>query len=210
MTVDESRSALIVVDVQNDFCPGGALAVPEGDAVVRPINRLSPAFRHVVFTQDWHPTNHVSFAATWPGRAPYDTVDAGGIRQVLWPAHCVQGSRGADFKEGLDVDRASLILRKGARPRLDSYSALFENDRSTPTGLDGWLRSVGVGELWVCGLASDYCVFYTAMDALRLGYSVNLVEDAVRGVDVPAGSVAAALEEMRRSGVRFVNSSMEE
>jgi len=202
------RSALIVVDVQNDFCPGGALAVPDGDAVVGPINRLSGAFRHVVLTQDWHPADHVSFAANWPGRALYDRVDADGIEQVLWPEHCVQGTAGADFAPGLETDRAGLILRKGRQSRLDSYSALFENDRKTPTGLDGWLRSLGVEELWLCGLATDYCVYFTAMDAVHLGYRVFLVEDAVRGVDQPPGGISRAIDAMRAAGLRFVASTV--
>jgi nicotinamidase/pyrazinamidase len=208
--LDENLSALLVVDVQNDFCPGGALAVPDGDAVVEPINRLIPAFRHVVLSQDWHPADHVSFASNWPGRKLYDTVEADGVPQVLWPDHCVQGSLGADFKAALRADRATLVLRKGTRPRLDSYSVLFENDRTTKTGLDGWLRSLGVEEVWICGLASDYCVFYSAMDARRLGFKVVVVEDAVRGVDFPALSVDRAFQAMRRAGVRFVDSTQVE
>ncbi|MGO8694647.1 MAG: bifunctional nicotinamidase/pyrazinamidase [Rectinemataceae bacterium] len=210
MKLDEKRSALLVVDVQNDFCPGGSLAVPDGDTVIGPINRLIPAFRHVVLSQDWHPADHVSFASCWPGRRLYDTVEAEGVSQVLWPDHCVQGSRGAEFKTGLNVDRATLVLRKGTRSRLDSYSVLFENDRTTKTGLDGWLRSLGVEEVWICGLASDYCVFYSAMDAQKLGFRVVVVKDAVRGVDVPAGSVDRAFETMRRVGVRFLDSTQPE
>ncbi|MDA8425568.1 MAG: bifunctional nicotinamidase/pyrazinamidase [Treponema sp.] len=206
MTIDADRGALLVVDVQNDFCPGGALAVPGGDEVIGPINRLIPAFRHVVLSQDWHPADHVSFASNWPGHAPYELVEAEGIQQLLWPDHCVQGSRGAEFRAGLDADRASLVLRKGARSRLDSYSVLFENDRTTKTGLDGWLRSLGVEELWLCGLASDYCVFYSAMDARKLGFGVVVVRDAVRGVDLPPGGVDRAFEAMRGAGVRFVES----
>ncbi|HUW41385.1 MAG TPA: bifunctional nicotinamidase/pyrazinamidase [Rectinemataceae bacterium] len=206
MTIDADRSALLVVDVQNDFCPGGALAVSGGDEVIEPINRMIPAFRHVVLSQDWHPADHVSFASNWPGHAPYELVEADGIKQLLWPDHCVQGSPGAAFKAGLAADRASLVLRKGTRPRLDSYSVLFENDRKTKTGLEGWLRSLGVEELWLCGLASDYCVFYSAMDARKLGFGVAVVRDAVRGVDLPSGGVERAFEEMRRAGVRFVDS----
>lgn len=206
MSIDPDRSALLVVDVQNDFCPGGALAVPGGDEVIGPINRLIPAFRHVVLSQDWHPTGHVSFASSWPGRSAYELVEAGGVRQVLWPEHCVQGSRGAAFRAGLEADCATLVLRKGTRRGLDSYSVLFENDRRTKTGLDGWFRSLGVEELWLCGLASDYCVFYSAMDARALGFDVVVVEDAVRGVGVPTGSVERAFEEMRRAGVRFTSS----
>lgn len=199
-------SALLVVDVQNDFCPGGALGVPDGDAVIGPINRLARKFSHVVLTQDWHPADHVSFAVNWKGKKPYDSVDAGGIPQVLWPEHCVQGSHGAAFHPGLHVDSATLILRKGARSGLDSYSALFENDRSSATGLDGFFRSLGVRSLWITGLATDYCVLYSAMDALRLGYEVGIVTDAVRGVDVPTGGVAAALTALEKAGARFAES----
>lgn len=207
MILDPERSALLVVDVQNDFCPGGALGVPDGDAVVEPINRLMPRFRHIVATQDWHPADHVSFISSWPGRAVHDTVEADGIPQVLWPAHCVQDQRGADFHPGLEARRASLIIRKGTRSRLDSYSALFENDRRTPTGLEGWLRSVGVSTLYLSGLATDYCVYYSAMDALRLGFQVAVLVDCCRGVDVPPGNVARRLEGMRRGGAVLLDSA---
>jgi nicotinamidase/pyrazinamidase len=203
---DHKRSALLVVDVQYDFCPEGALAVPEGDAVVAPINAIISRFRHVVLTQDWHPAGHVSFASTWAGREPYETVEADGIPQVLWPDHCVQGSRGAAFHEGLDLDRATVVIRKGTRSRLDSYSAFIENDRVTSTGLDGWLRDLGVTTVYIAGLATDYCVFYSALDAFRFGYEVVVVADAVRGVDVPPGNVARSLERIKKNGVGFVRS----
>jgi nicotinamidase/pyrazinamidase len=206
VSIDRKRSALIVVDPQNDFCSGGALAVPEGELVIPPINAVSPLFDRVVISQDWHPKGHVSFASSWPGRALYDNVEAEGIPQVLWPDHCVQGSAGAAFRDDLDSDRASLVIRKGFRPGLDSYSCFFENDRTTTTGLDGWLRGVGVSELYVAGLAVDFCVLYTVLDALRLGYSIRVVEDAVRGVDVPPGGAARAVALMRREGVAFVQS----
>ena len=206
MDLDGSGSALVVVDLQNDFCEGGALAVPGGERTVGPVNAISPLFRHVVLTQDWHPQGHVSFASSWPGHALYDSVEAGGILQVLWPDHCVQGSPGADFHPDLDADAASLILRKGMSAALDSYSAFFENDRVTPTGLDGWLRAVGVSELYVAGLATDFCVLYTVLDGLRLGYKVLVVEDAIRGVDVPPGGSARAVDAMRREGASFVDS----
>jgi nicotinamidase/pyrazinamidase len=205
--LDPDKSALLIVDVQNDFCPGGALGVPDGDAVIGPINRIVGRFRHVVATQDWHPSRHVSFASSWEGRQLYDTVTAEGIPQVLWPDHCVQGSRGAEFRESLDIGNASLILRKGTRSDLDSYSALFENDRATPTGLDGWLRCLGIGRLFLSGLATDYCVYFSALDALRLGYEVVVVSDAVRGVGVPPGSVARSIDGMKARGVLFVDSS---
>jgi nicotinamidase/pyrazinamidase len=206
VAIDRKRSAFLVVDLQNDFCEGGALAVPGGGEVVGIVNGLLPRFDRTVLSQDWHPRGHVSFASTWPGRELYESVEAEGIPQILWPEHCIQGSDGAAFHPGLRAEGAALILRKGFRARLDSYSCFFENDRKTPTGLDGWLRSIGVSELYIAGLATDFCVLYTALDALRLGLSVLVVEDAVRGVDRPSGSVGRALAEMRRKGVSFVNS----
>jgi len=206
MTLDVETSALLVVDVQYDFCPGGALGVPDGDAVIMPINRLARRFRHIVATQDWHPKDHISFASNWPGKSPYEMVEADGIPQVLWPDHCVQCSHGAEFHKHLTMNKASLILRKGTHARLDSYSALFENDRRTPTGLDGWLRSFGIRTLFLTGLATDYCVYYSAIDAINLGYEPVVVMDAVRGVDVPAGNVARTIDQMRAAGVRFVAS----
>ncbi len=204
--LDRKRDALLVVDLQNDFCAGGSLAVEGGDQVVAPINRILPLFDNIAFTQDWHPADHVSFASAWPGRSLYDSVEADGIPQVLWPDHCVQGSRGAAFHQSLETDRASVILRKGARARLDSYSAFFENDRSTPTGLDGWLRGIGASELYVAGLATDFCVFFTVLDALRLGYKVRVLEDAIRAVDIPPGGAARALGTMRRERAAFIDS----
>jgi nicotinamidase/pyrazinamidase len=205
LIVDAARSVLLVVDVQNDFCPGGALAVPGGSEVIAPINRISRLFSHVVLTQDWHPAEHVSVAATWPDRRLYDTIEADGIPQILWPVHCVQGSEGAEFHRDLHAEAATLVIRKGTHPRLDSYSALFENDRRTSTGLDGWLRNLGITTIFLSGLAMDYCVRYTALDALRLGYGVVIVKDAVRGVDVPPGSVARALNELHHLGILMIN-----
>lgn len=207
MILDPGKGALLVVDVQNDFCPGGALGVPDGDAVVEPINRIMPRFRHIVATQDWHPADHASFAAAWPGHSVHDTIEVDGIPQVLWPSHCVQGSAGAEFRSGLQVERASIILRKGARSRLDSYSALFENDRRTPTGLEGWLRTVGASVIYLTGLATDYCVYYSAMDALRLEFQVVVVTDCVRGVDFPPGNVARRLERLRKAGCTLLTSA---
>ncbi len=208
MAPERNKSALLVIDLQNDFCEGGALAVHEGDQTVAPVNAISPLFTHIVLTQDWHPKGHVSFASSWPGHDIFDSVEAEGIPQVLWPDHCVQGSHGADFHPGLDTDRASMVLRKGARPRLDSYSAFFENDRTTPTGLDGWLRVLGVSELYVAGLATDFCVLFTVLDGLRLGYSLHVIEDAVRGVDIPPGGNARAVNAMRREGAAFIESTL--
>jgi nicotinamidase/pyrazinamidase len=203
---ETERSALIVVDMQNDFCMGGALAVEGGEMAIGTINALIPRFERVVLTQDWHPRSHVSFASSWPGRSLYDNVEADGTPQILWPDHCVQGSEGAAFRAGLETNRASLILRKGFRPRLDSYSCFFENDRKTVTGLDGWLRNVGVSEIYFAGLATDFCVLYSVLDGLRLGYRVRVVEDAVRGVDVPPGGEARAITTMRREGAIFFSS----
>jgi len=205
--LDPEKSALVVVDVQNDFCPGGALGVPDGDAVVGPINGLMGRFRHVVLTQDWHPADHVSFSRNWPGREAHETVEADGIPQVLWPEHCVQGGRGAEFHPALESRRASIVMRKGRNPRLDSYSALFENDRRTPTGLEGWLRCLGVSTLYLSGLATDYCVYFTAADAHRVGFEVVVVLDCVRGVDVPPGNIARRLEGMRKAGAILVTSA---
>jgi nicotinamidase/pyrazinamidase len=205
---DAKRSALIIVDPQNDFCKGGALEVPGADGIFGPINAISPRFERVVITQDWHPKGHVSFASSWPGRNLYDKLEAEGIPQVLWPDHCVQGSAGAAFHPDLDTDRASLIVRKGFRAGLDSYSCFFENDRATPTGLDGALRSVGVSELYIAGLATDFCVLYSVLDAIRLGYATRVVEDAVRGVDLPPGSASRAISAMRREGATFIMSEV--
>jgi nicotinamidase/pyrazinamidase len=199
--------ALLIVDVQNDFCPGGSLPVERGDEVVEVINRISPTFTRVVATQDWHPRGHLSFASNHPGCRPLETVDVNGIAQVLWPDHCVQGTAGAELHPLLDTRGIGLVLRKGMTVGLDSYSAFFENDRTSPTGLAGYLRGLGVEELFVCGLATDYCVLATAMDALALGFRVTLVRDACRGVDFPAGSVARALATMEKAGVTMGEST---
>jgi nicotinamidase/pyrazinamidase len=204
--MDNASRALLVVDLQNDFCEEGALAVPGGGEIVGIVNALMPRFDRVVLSQDWHPKGHLSFASSWPGKKTYETVEAEGIPQILWPDHCIQGSPGAAFHPELDTARASIILRKGFRPRLDSYSCFFENDRTTPTGLDGALRSIGITSLYIAGLATDFCVLYTVLDAVRLGYSIHIVEDAVRGVDFPPGSVARAFAAMRRAGASTVAS----
>ncbi|MCX7023962.1 MAG: bifunctional nicotinamidase/pyrazinamidase [Spirochaetes bacterium] len=197
------ETAFLAVDIQNDFCPGGALAVSGGDLVVPVVNRVAGFFRSAVLTQDWHPRGHVSFASSHPGAEPYSHMDAGGIGQTLWPDHCVAGTRGSDFHPGLDTAPYRLVIRKGTAPGLDSYSAFFENDGSTVTGLDGWLRAMGVAELWIAGIATDYCVFFTAADAVRLGYRVAVLEDAVRAVDVPAGNRDRAVAAMRAASIRF-------
>ena len=192
--------ALIVIDVQNDFCPGGALAVADGDAVVAPINAMMDDFSVRVLTQDWHPADHASFAANHPGAAPFSVTEMPYGPQVLWPTHCVQGTAGAAFHPALHTDPADLLIRKGFRAAIDSYSAFFENDRVTPTGLEGYLRSRGVTTLTLAGLATDFCVAYSALDAARLGFRVRVRLDACRAIDLD-GSLAAALQEMRQAGV---------
>jgi nicotinamidase/pyrazinamidase len=184
------NDVLLVVDVQNDFCPGGRLAVPEGDQVVPPINRIAARFRHVVLTQDWHPAGHLSFASSHPGRRPYETIDAAYGAQILWPDHCIQDTPGARFREDLSTPHAELVLRKGFRRAIDSYSAFYENDRRTPTGLAGYLRERGLVRIFLVGLAFDFCVRYSAEDARREGFTVVTIEDACRAIDVD-GSVAA-------------------
>lgn len=196
---------LLVIDVQNDFCPGGALAVPDGDAVVPVINRLSSRFAHRVLTQDWHPSGHSSFASSHAGKAPFETTEMPYGIQVLWPDHCVQGSEGAAFHAGLAVDGADLIIRKGFRSPIDSYSAFFENDRSTPTGLAGYLRDRGFDSVVLAGLATDFCVGFSALDARRLGFTTTVVTDACRAIDLD-GSLAAMTAAMAEAGVRLVES----
>ncbi|GAB4550128.1 MAG: bifunctional nicotinamidase/pyrazinamidase [Ruegeria sp.] len=194
--------ALIVIDVQNDFCPGGALAVPNGDEIVAPINAMMPDFDAVILTQDWHPAGHSSFASSHLGKAPYDLVEMPYGPQVLWPDHCVQGTPGAEFHPDLRTD-ADLILRKGFRSAIDSYSAFFENDRTTPTGLEGYLRTRGIDRLTLVGLATDFCVHYSAVDAARLGFDVTVRTDACRAIDLD-GSLAAAEQAMQTAGVALI------
>ncbi|GJE55874.1 MULTISPECIES: bifunctional nicotinamidase/pyrazinamidase [Methylobacterium] len=196
---------LVVVDVQNDFLPGGALAVPDGDAVIAPINRLVRRAPHVVVTQDWHPAGHASFAAQHPERAPFETVPMPYGEQVLWPDHCVQGTHGAELAAGLDLDRAELILRKGTRSGVDSYSAFMEADRKTRTGLAGYLCERGLTRLVLTGLATDFCILWTALDARAEGFAVAVVEDAVRGIDRD-GSVSRAWYAMCEAGVDRIDS----
>jgi len=197
-------NVLIVVDVQNDFCPGGALAVPRGDEVVPIINRLAARFRHVVLTQDWHPPGHFSFASTHPGKQPYESIAAPYGPQVLWPDHCVQGTRGAEFHRSLQVAHAALIVRKGMDRAIDSYSAFYENDRKTPTGLTGYLRERGFSRVFLAGLAFDFCVRYSAEDARRQGFDVFVVEDACRGIDVN-GSMAQTRTSLAAQGVASIS-----
>ena len=198
------HDVLIVVDIQNDFCPGGALAVPRGDEVVPIVNRLAARFRHVVLTQDWHPRGHSSFASSHRGRKPYETIAASYGPQVLWPDHCVQGTPGAAFHSALDIPHAALVVRKGMDGAIDSYSALYENDRKTPTGLTGYLRERGFSRVFLAGLALDFCVRYSAEDARREGFAVFVVEDGCRGIDVD-GSVAATREGFAPLGITTVS-----
>ncbi len=194
--------ALIVTDVQNDFCPGGALAVTDGDKIVPGINRALQAFPIRVFTQDWHPAGHSSFASAHPGYAPFDMIDMPYGPQVLWPDHCMQGTDGAAFHADLNVDPADMIVRKGFRPDIDSYSAFFENDHQTPTGLEGYLRSRGATRLTFVGLATDFCVSWSAVDAAKLGFETEVRLDLCRAIDLD-GSYEAALADMRAVGVRL-------
>ena len=205
IAIDHDTDALVVIDVQNDFCPGGALEVPDGDEVVAPINGLTERFRHVLLTQDWHPADHVSFASMHEGREPFEVVEVDYGPQVLWPDHCVQGIGGAEFHAGLKVDSAELVIRKGYRRNIDSYSALFENDRATPTGLAGYLRDRGFKRLFMAGLATDYCVAYSALDGREQGFEIFVIEDACRGIDLE-GSVDAAWRRMTDAGVKRIDS----
>lgn len=192
--------ALIVIDVQNDFCPGGALAVPEGDQIVPGINALIEAHETVILTQDWHPAGHSSFASSHAGKAPMELIEMPYGPQVLWPDHCVQGSEGAAFHKDLNTTRADLIIRKGFNPAIDSYSALFENDQKTPTGLEGYLRSRGITDLVMVGLATDFCVNFSAVDAAKQGFTVTVKQDLCRAIDFD-GSLTAAQEGMKAAGV---------
>lgn len=197
-----ASEALIVIDIQNDFCPGGALAVPGGDEIVGPVNALMDDFRVRIFTQDWHPAGHSSFASSHPGKAPFEVIEMPYGPQVLWPDHCVIGSPGAAFHSALNVDAADMVIRKGFRPEIDSYSAFFENDHQTPTGLEGYLRTRGVNAVTLVGLATDFCVNYSAVDAARLGFEVTVIEELCRAIDLD-GSLAAARAGMEKAGVRL-------
>jgi nicotinamidase/pyrazinamidase len=194
-------TCLLVVDVQNDFMPGGALAVPGGDEVVPVINRLVARFEHVVLTQDWHPRRHISFASSHPGKQPFETIELAYGAQVLWPDHCVQGTSGAALHPDLDATQAELVIRKGHHAGIDSYSAFLEADRKTTTGLAGYLKERGLGSLYVCGLATDFCVAWTALDARAAGFEVTVIEDACRAIDLD-GSLARAWSDMTAAGVK--------
>ncbi|MGC2414267.1 MAG: bifunctional nicotinamidase/pyrazinamidase [Stellaceae bacterium] len=200
----DDREVLIVTDPQLDFCPGGALAVPRGDEIVPAVNRLARRFSHVILTQDWHPAGHLSFASAHPGRTPFETIELAYGPQTLWPDHCVQGTPGAAFHPALELSRVELIIRKGYRAAIDSYSAFRENDRTTPTGLAGYLRERGFERVTLCGLASDFCVFYSAIDAREAGFATAVALDASRAIDI-SGSLAKALSAMREAGVELID-----
>ena len=201
--IQNDDEALILIDIQNDFCPGGALAVAGGDEIVPEVNSIQSRYAIRVLTQDWHPPDHSSFAANRPDAEPFSVVEMAYGPQVLWPVHCVQGTTGADFHPELEVDGADLIIRKGCRPAVDSYSAFFENDHETPTGLSGYLRDRGVGKLVLAGLATDYCVRFSAVDAARLGFRVTVLEALCRAIDLD-GSLDEARSDMAAHGVDIV------
>ena len=198
--------ALIVIDMQNDFLPGGSLAVAEGDKIIGPIGEIARQFQNVVLTQDWHPADHISFASQHGGRKPFDVINLPYGAQVLWPDHCVQGTRGAKFADGIDSGLAQLIIRKGYHRSVDSYSAFLEADRKTQTGLAGYLKDRGITNVYLCGLATDFCVAWSALDGRAFGFNVWVIEDATKGIDLN-GSLAAAWEKMTKAGVRRIRST---
>jgi nicotinamidase/pyrazinamidase len=200
------QDVLLVIDVQNDFCPGGQLAVAGGDSVIEPIHQIAPRFAHIVLTQDWHPAGHLSFASAHAGKQPFEQIEASYGPQTLWPEHCVQGSQGAEFHPELQLTQAELILRKGFRPHIDSYSAFFENDRTTPTGLAGYLRERKLTRVFLAGLAYDFCVGYSALDARRLGFEAIVLRDACRAIDLN-GSVATIESEFAETGVVLIDTA---
>jgi nicotinamidase/pyrazinamidase len=205
--MEKPMKALILVDIQNDFLPAGALAVPHGDEVIPAANKLQEVFPLVVATQDWHPANHGSFAASHSGKKPFDQTTLNGLPQTLWPVHCVQGTNGAELAPGLNRERIAKMFQKGTDPQIDSYSGLFDNGHRKSTGLGEWLKSQGVNEVFVCGLATDYCVKFTALDAAQFGFVTYFIEDASRGVNLQSGDVAKAIEEMKRAGINVTKSS---
>ncbi|MEY3442564.1 MAG: hypothetical protein RLZZ519_845 [Bacteroidota bacterium] len=198
--------AIILVDIQNDFLQNGALEVPDGEAIIPIVNQLQPLFDLVVMTQDWHPADHGSFAPNHPGLRPYDVVNLNGLQQVLWPTHCVQNSPGAEFSMALDIRNVDKIFQKGTDPGIDSYSGFFDNGRRKATGMGDYLHEKGVTSVYVCGLATDYCVKFTALDALSLGFETFLIEDASRGVNVNRGDVKKAVAEMKAAGIAIMKS----
>ncbi|MFX0090312.1 MAG: bifunctional nicotinamidase/pyrazinamidase [Candidatus Hodarchaeota archaeon] len=208
----DPKDALIVVDIQNDFLPGGALPVAKGDEIIEGVNRIVKLFattgNRIIFTQDWHPPNHQSFASFYPDKEPFDEFEAPGLGPVLWPDHCVQNTPGARFSSELEIHWGHLIIRKGFHPSLDSYSTFLENDRTTSTGLTGYLKGTQITRVFLCGLALDYCVFYSALDARNEGFNVVVILDLTRGIDSPPGSIDAALKKMQEVKVQFVTSDI--
>jgi nicotinamidase-related amidase len=202
-----SSDALIIVDVQNDFLPGGALAVEEGNQIIEGINRVAESFRkkkaHIIFTQDWHTPDHLSFASSHPGKKPGEEFQTEAIGPVLWPDHCVQGTNGAEFHKDLKVDYAHVIIRKGYNPKIDSYSGFLENDKKSETGLAGVLKSLKIKRIFICGLALDYCAYYTAMDGKDFGFNVIFLVNLTRGIDLPEGNISRALKSMTEKGIKY-------
>jgi nicotinamidase/pyrazinamidase len=203
--LNADQDVLVAIDIQNDFCPGGALAVADGNAVVAPVNALGEKFAHLVLTQDWHPSGHSSFASSHPGKEPFSQVELDYGAQTLWPDHCVQGTEGAAFHKDLSITKAELVIRKGFRKGIDSYSAFFENDRKTPTGLAGYLKERGFQRVFLAGLATDFCVAFSALDAAEFGFETFLIEDACRAIDLD-GSLDTARRAMADAGVTTVTS----
>jgi len=204
--IKKDKNVLLIVDIQNDFCPGGKLAVNEGDKIIPIINSLIPRFDRVVGTQDWHPQNHKSFATNHKGKKEYDIIDLHGIDQVLWPVHCVQGTEGADFHKNLNVNKLDMIVRKGTNPDVDSYSTFLDNDKKIMTGLKGYLNGLGINQIFIAGLATDYCVYYSALDSINYGFDTYVIIDACRGVNVPAGSIDNAVNDMKTNNVKIIHS----
>ena len=206
MTHINTNSALLMIDIQNDFCPGGALAVDEGDKIVSNVNSIQEKFTVKILTQDWHPKNHKSFASNHKNKDPMSTTQMFYGTQVLWPDHCIQGTEGSRFHAKLITDNADLIIRKGFRPEIDSYSAFFENDQKTPTGLDGYLKSRGINKIYLCGLALDFCVYFSAIDGAKLGYDVTVIKNACRAIDLN-NSLENSLNDMKSKGVKLLSTS---
>ncbi|WP_019222404.1 bifunctional nicotinamidase/pyrazinamidase [Bartonella rattaustraliani] len=200
------KKALIVIDIQNDFLPGGALAVPQSDTILPTVNNLIDHFDHIILTQDWHPKNHCSFASSYPEKTPYDTIELDYGPQILWPDHCIQGTKGAEFHTSLKAEKAQLILRKGCNKKIDSYSAFFENNQKTPTGLQAYLKEHGFTKLVMCGLATDYCVGFSALHAIKCGFKVSVSLNACAGIDLN-GSLNIILKTMNESGVELLMGS---
>ncbi len=196
--------ALIIIDLQNDFCPGGALAVPDADKTASSINSILPYFNKVIATKDWHPTEHISFISNHPAKNVFDKIRVNNIEQIIWPDHCIQGTYGADFYPDLDIKGVHLILHKGTNPDIDSYSAFFENDKKTSTGVEYYLKGLGVRDVYICGLATDFCVFYSAMDCVKLGFNTFVITDCIKGIDSPKGNINLAMNTMKKEGITFI------